>query len=206
MDLFLPAFASLIVVAGPWKAAIVFAEKTVTMTRQVRRRVAVATVAIAAAVAIVILLFGVALVELFHINEPAFLIATGAIVFVFALRMVIGEEEPDLGKFEAQEEEEALRIAAYPLAVPILITPPAVAALVAIGIAATAQEVGLVGAVLALGVVMLIDLAVFLILSHYEHWIPTLAWNVAGRVLGIFLAGFGVAVIIDGLKLLGIVS
>ena len=206
MDFFWPAFASLIVVAGPWKAAIVYAEKTVTMSRQARRRTAIGTVVIATAVAILLLLFGAALVDLFHVNEPAFLIASGAIVFVFAIQMVLNDEDHDESRFTAQEDAKALEVAAYPLAVPVLITPPAVAALVAIGIDAAAREVALMGAVLALGAVMLFNLGVFFILSQYEEWVPTLAWNVAGRVLGIFLAAFGVAVIIDGLKILGVVS
>lgn len=204
MESFWPALGALIVVAGPWKAGIIFAEKTVPMSRGGRRTTALATVLIAALVALLLLFFGQALVDLFHINEPAFLIAAGAIVFVFAVRMVLSDQSHESGAYETKEDEHAIRVAAYPLAVPLLITPPAVATLVVIGIDAASKDAQLIGAVAALVVVMAINLAAFLLLSRYEQWVHPLAWSVAGRVLGIFLAAFGVAIILNGLQLIGI--
>ena len=86
----------------------------------------------------------------------------------------------------------------------MLITPPAVATLVVIGTAAAVDGEQLLGAVVAFLIVMLVNLIVFLALARYEHHIPGPAWSVAGRVLGIFLAAFGVAIILDGLKEIGI--
>lgn len=185
METFWPALAGLIVVARPWKAAIVYAEKTVAMSPQGRRRTGLVTVGIATIVGLVLMFFGWALVDLFHINSAAFLIAAGLIVLVFAIRMVIADETHQPGEFQAQEDDEAVRIAVYPLSIPMLITPPAVATLVVIGTAAAADGAQLLGAVVAFLIVMLVDMGVFLALARYEHYVPGPAWSVAGRVLGI---------------------
>lgn len=198
MEPFWIAFAALIVVAGPWKAAIVFAEKTTTMSRGNRRRTAILTVLMAAIAGVVVMLIGQSLVNLFHIEPAGFLIGAGLIVVVFAVQMVIAPAE-----HESHAEPAALRpmaVAVYPLAIPMLITPPAVAALTAIGIEAAATEVALASAVAALAAVMAVNLVVFLILARYEDKLPGAAWDVGGRLLGVFLAGFGVSIIIEGFK------
>lgn len=201
MEGFWPAFAALVVVAGPWKAAIVFAETTVDMDMADRRRTGWLTVAIAAVVGLAVLVFGLALIELFHIEPAGFLIGAGLIVVVFAVRMVI--LPPDDHGAESGAASSPMRLAVYPLAIPMLLTPPAVASLTAIGIDAGVSDEKLVGAAVAFLVVMVINLVVFLILSQYEHLVPTPAWEVAGRLLGIFLVAFGVTIIIEGMKLVG---
>ncbi len=58
MDLFWQAFAGLIVVVGPWKAGIVFAEQTTSMDIPTRRETALLTVLIAAIVGAVFIFLG----------------------------------------------------------------------------------------------------------------------------------------------------
>ena len=202
MENFWPALAALIVVAGPWKAAIVFAESTIPMNDSDRRATAWWTVIVGAAVGVVVLLFGFALVELFKIETAGFLIGAGIIVVVFAVRMVVvpPDHEPDAREDDGGDESGPLRLAIYPLAIPMLITPPAVVTLTAIGIAVGDSDDRLLGSLVAFLVVMAINLGVFLLLARYEHRVPMAAWEVAGRLLGIFLAAFGVSIIIKGLE------
>ena len=205
MENFWVAFAALIVVAGPWKAAIVFAESTIPMNEPDRRTTAWWTVIIGAAVGVVVLLFGFALVELFKIETAGFLIGAGIIVVVFAVRMVVvpPDHEPDVSDVSEEgsgDESGPLRLAIYPLAIPMLITPPAVVTLTAIGIAVGDSDDRLLGSLVAFLLVMAFNLGVFLLLARYEHRVPMAAWEVAGRLLGIFLAAFGVSIIIKGLE------
>lgn len=201
METFWPAFAALIVVAGPWKASIVFAEKTSEMDTANRRRTASLSVLIATIVAIVVMFFGLSLVKLFHIEPAGFLIGAGLIVVVFAIRMVIAPTVPNDGVELTPATSTA--VAVYPLAIPLIITPPAVAALTAIGIDAALTDEAMIGAVLALLAVMAINLGAFSVVARFEDRVHHAAWDVAGRLLGIFLAAFGVSIIIEGTKYIG---
>ena len=200
MEGFWPALGALIVVAGPWKAAIVFAEKTTVMELPKRRRVGFLTVLIASVIGVVLLLFGRALVDLFKIEPAGFLIGAGLIVVVFAIRMVIAPAEDH--RDEPETTPAPMSVAVYPLAIPFLITPPAVATLTALGIEVAVNYERLFGVVAALLVVMAVNLGSFWLLARYEDRVATAAWDVAGRLLGIFLAAFGVTIIIDGFKLI----
>ena len=200
MEGFWLALGALIVVAGPWKAAIVFAEKTTAMEKPKRRRVAGLTVLIATVVGVLLLLFGKALVDLFKIKPAGFLIGAGLIVVVFAIRMVIAPAEEHIS--EHRTGPAAMSVAVYPLAIPLLITPPAVAALTALGVEAGVNDEQLFGVIAALLVVMAVNLAAFWVLARYEDRVAAAAWDVAGRLLGIFLAAFGVTIILDGFKLI----
>ena len=207
METFWQALAGLIAIAGPWKAAIVFAERTSPLTKATRRLVALTAVLLAAAIGVVFILIGKPLVDLFHIDPGAFLVAAGIIVLVFAIRMVLGLDHDDHGPVHPNEEEEVgLRIAIYPLAFPLIITPVAIAALTAAGTEAVANEEALLAVVAALLVVMVVNLVVFLAESEFEQVIPVEIWALTGRIFGVLLAGFGTTIIFEGLRLLDVVK
>ena len=203
MEDFLFALSSLIVVIGPWKAGIVFAERTTPLPLGTRRLVAVAAVIIALVIAAVFVLFGENLVEFFHISEAAFLVAAGLLLLVFSIRMVIseGHHVEDVEWEDDEElEERAWSLAAYPLAIPLIITPPAVATLIALSVSAhvsDTSEIALVAAVLA---VMGFNLLVFLAEAQWEGLVPAEVWSIAGRVLGVLLAAFGTTILIKGIQ------
>jgi multiple antibiotic resistance protein len=121
--------------------------------------------------------------------------------------MVIVEEHHDssarLGDMEPRTR--AWQLAAYPLAVPLLITPPAIATLIALSVQADVSDTAAVGLVAAILVVMTFNLVVFLAEAQWEQAIPMQVWSIAGRVLGVLLAAFGVSIIIEGVKASGLV-
>ena len=203
MEDFLFALSSLIVVIGPWKAGIVFAERTTPLPLGTRRLVAVAAVIIALVIAAVFVLFGENLVEFFHINEAAFLVAAGLLLLVFSIRMVISEghhEEEVEWEDDAELEDRAWGLAAYPLAIPLIITPPAVATLIALSVSAHVSETSEVALVAAVLAVMGFNLVVFLAEAQWEGLVPGEVWSIAGRVLGVLLAAFGTTILIKGIQ------
>jgi multiple antibiotic resistance protein len=207
MDTYLLMISSLIVVIGPWKSAIVFAERTTPLPLATRRLVAVATVVLAFAIAVVLVILGSSLVALFEISAEAFLVAAGLLLFVFATRMVITEEQPPTKPVAESDVDRRTpwRLAAYPLAVPMLVTPPAMAALVAISVLVRESGDRLLPAIAAIATVLLFDLVVFLTEAQWERRVPIEFWSVAGRVLGVLLAGFGMTIILAGLRIAGVV-
>ena len=169
MDLFWQALAGLIVVVGPWKAGIVFAEQTTAMDIPTRRRTGLLTVLIATIVGAVFIFLGEPLLELFHISEAAFLIAAGLIVIVFSIQMVISDHEPAKPSLHDENAGTALRLAVYPLSIPLVITPPGMASLIALGVIADQNDDNLLPVLGAFTVVMLVDLAVFMLEAQFEH-------------------------------------
>jgi len=208
VDLFLQALAGLIVVVGPWKAGVVFAERTRPLDLPARRRTALSTIGIAVVVGLVFIFVGEPLLDFFHISEAAFLIAAGLIVVVFALGMVLSDEdEGDAAAIEPSDQRgRALRLAIYPLSVPLVITPPGIASLVALGVLAQINDASLVAVVAAFMVVMAFNLAVFMLESQYEQHLNPAVFQVAGRLLGVLLVAFGVSIGIDGLKELDLID
>jgi len=205
MDLFWQALAGLIVLVGPWKAGIVFAEQTTSMDIPTRRRTGLLTVLIASIAGAVFIFAGEPLLEVFHISEAAFLIAAGLIVIVFSIQMVITDPEPAQPSLAAQSEGHALRLAIYPLSVPLVITPPGMASLIALGVLAHQNEDNLLPVLAAFAVAMVVDLAVFMVASQFEDKINPVVYQVAGRILGVLLVAFGVSIAIDGLKAIEVI-
>jgi multiple antibiotic resistance protein len=209
MEPFFLALASLIVVIGPWKAAIVFAERTASMPLATRRLVAIATVVISLVIAVVFLLVGDDVVKFFHITPAAFQVAAGLLILVFAIRMVILDEkheEPVDTSDESGLQTRAWGLAAYPLSVPLLITPAAITTLVALSVQADISAESSAALAAAVLVVMVFNLLVFLAEAQWGDLVPYEVWSIAGRVLGVLLAGFGVTLIIAGIKASGLVG
>ena len=200
MEFFLQSLSGLLVVVGPWKAAIVFAERTSGMSERTRRLTSLYTVGLAAVIGLVFILVGEPLIEFFHISEAAFLIGAGLIVVVFSIGMIISEPDHRPSQPPDDPEGSAFSLAIFPLSVPLVITPAGIASLVALGVVAELSEENLAAVVGAFLVVMLVNLLVFLLESRYAHHINPGFYDVAGRVLGVLLVAFGVSLGIDGLK------
>jgi small neutral amino acid transporter SnatA (MarC family) len=77
---------------------------------------------------------------------------------------------------------------------------------VALSVQAEVSDTSAVSLVAAILVVMLVNLAVFLVEAQWEQVIPRAVWSIAGRVLGVLLAGFGVSIIIDGIRASGLIA
>lgn len=203
IDDFAFALSSLIVVLGPWRVAIVYAERTSPLPVGTRRLVALGTVLISFVVAAFFVLFGAELVRFFRIDEGAFLFAAGLLVLVFAIRMILAEEHPMREATTADAETlraRAWQLAAYPLAVPLLITPPAIATLVALSV----ERDSSVAIIAAIAAVLAFDLLIFLTEARWEQVVPAEAWSIASRLLGVLLAAFGATIMLTGLSLTGL--
>lgn len=144
------------------------------------------------------------LLRFFRIDEGAFLFAAGLLVLVFAIRMMLAER-PSRRRAAASDPDtlqaRAWQLAAYPLAVPMLITPPAIATLVALSV----ERDSSIAIIAAVAVVLAFDLLVFLAEARWEQAVPAEAWTVAGRLPGILLAAFGATIMLAGLESSGLV-
>ncbi len=201
-------FILLLATTNGMKAAIVSLAMTKNADAALKRAIAFRTVTVAAIVCILFALAGAALLGGLKISVEAFLIAGGAILFVFALNMVLAEEQ----EAAAGEPPPApsIDIAAFPLAVPLMASPQGLVAIVAIeatlnqGLTMAAIfDVGiLVGLILT---IMALNLGILLGAERIFAKISPAVLKVVMRIVGLLLCALAVQLMITGFTGLGLI-
>jgi multiple antibiotic resistance protein len=186
---------ALFVTMGPFKVVLVYAELTRDLEPAVRRKIAFRAVVVAAIVGLLFIVLGKFLMDLFHFSLGALQIAGGLILFVFALTMVLGggESEPE------STDKDPEKIAAFPLAMPLMATPIGIVALTLLSATFNDDTIALVITSIVLLLVMVINLIILLTESRILKYIDAEAVGVAERILGILLAALAVQTVINGL-------
>lgn len=190
------AFAVLVAVAGPPKVALSYARLAGDHTIAEMRTLALRTTGAAMLCGTVVALIADPLLALFHIGHPAVMVAGGAIFFVYALRLVMH------GHMEIAGRRDDGFTA---LLLPYVASPLALSSLIVLSALRDGWGWSVVIALAYLGVAAL-NLVVMLALTVFVHRIPGTWVEVAGRVLGLLLAGVGVELIIDGLATIKVIS
>ena len=193
-------FFALFVTIGPVRPSLAFFASTVTVEPDVRRSIAIKAVAVATLVAFIITLFTSGILENWRVEAEAVKIAGGIILFLSALQLVLGEEGSTQGPPPALTIDQAV----FPLAVPTIVTPAGIVALIAIeGILDTVNSLLIFLAMIA--GVMVLNL-VLLTFSHkiYSRVSPSVLKLIV-RVFGVLLAGLAVQIAIHGLEGLGVI-
>ena len=200
-QLFLSAFVTLFVVIDPPGCAPIYAGLTNGASAAQRRNMAIRATLIAALILIVFALFGEVLLAALHIELDSFRIAGGLMLFWIAFEMVFEKRtqrrEERAEKVAATPEVED--VAVFPMAIPMLAGPGAIAAIMLLmneaqGLAETFTVLGALGAVLVITMVALIAAGPLMQLfgDKVEAAIT--------RVLGVLLAALAAQYVIDGLR------
>lgn len=190
------AFAVLIAVAGPPKVALSFARLAGENTAAQMRALALRATGAAMVCGAIVALIADPLLALFHIGHPAIMVAGGAIFFVYALRLVMhGHTEIAPGRGDGFSA----------LLLPYIASPLALSSVIVLSALTGGWGWSAAIALAYLGVAA-INLVVMLGLTLVVHRVPGTWVEVAGRVLGLLLAGVGVELILDGLATIKVVS
>jgi multiple antibiotic resistance protein len=195
----LDVFMALFVTMGPFKVVLVYAELTRDLEPAVRRKIAFRAVVVAAIVGLLFIILGKFLMDLFHFSLGALQIAGGLILFAFALNMVLGGGEDEAAGTDKDPE----KIAAFPLAMPLMATPIGIVALTLLSATFNDDTTALIITGVILLVVMVINLIILLTESRILKYVDAQAVGVAERILGILLAALAVQTIINGLIAIG---
>jgi multiple antibiotic resistance protein len=200
-DFIISAFVTLLVVVDPIGLAPAFIGVTNGLVASERRSVAVRASLIAACILIGTALIGDPVLRWLGITLPAFQIAGGLLLFWIAAEMVYGtRSERETRTAELAVEEHIRNIAAFPLAIPLLAGPGAIAATVLL--AGQARRDALTFAAL-LGVIVLVcalTLLVFCFASAIKRALGVTGNIVSSRLLGVILAALAVQYVIDGAR------
>lgn len=202
LEIFLPAFVTFLVIIDPFAVVPIFGTLTEGAPAAQRRAMAIRGTVVAAAVLAFFALFGRDFLGAIGVTLPALRVAGGVMLFLMALEMVF-EKRTQRREKTAERIEEELHltdISVFPIAVPLLAGPGAIATVMLIfgEYAGDWTAIGLVAAALALVLVLTLVLAL-MVGPLMRVMGPTLV-QVLTRVLGLILAAYAAQFILSGVE------
>jgi small neutral amino acid transporter SnatA (MarC family) len=196
-------FLLLLIGIGPKIALVPFLEVTADMPAATKSRIVRKMLITATAVAILLLVLGGLLTRLLHFSPGALGVSSGIILLIIAVSMVLSPHEPDPAS-GTRTSKDPMQQAVFPLAIPYLLNPAGIVALVTVS--AEAGSFGVYGVVVgALAVVIAIDVAVFRWANRVSEQLDESRMLVTEKVFGFLLAALAVQLALDGLSDLGVI-
>ena len=196
------AFVTMFVVIDPIGLAPLFVALTQGVPEQQRRRIALRACGLGMAILIAFALFGEALLGFVGISMPAFRVAGGILLFLTALDMLF---ERRTQRREDQSEDSHDAPSVFPLAIPLLAGPGAIASVILL----TGQKPGIEGLALVLAItalVLAVCMVLFLASGLLERAMGKTGITVVTRLLGMLLAALSVQFVLDGLSAFGLLA
>ena len=207
--LFVSAFVTLFVVIDPPGCVPIFSSLTAGTSNAHRKSMALRSIAIATGVLIAFALGGEAFLGALGISLAAFKIAGGVMVFLIAIDMVFEKrtqrrenraEEVKSAAAAADKSMEVEDISVFPMAIPMLAGPGAIAAVMLLDARAdsVAGEIAVLAALVA---VMAITLAALLAAGPLMKLMGAKFEGALTRLLGVVLAALAAQFVVDGIKM-----
>ena len=201
IELFLSAFVTLFVVIDPPGCAPIYAGLTGGASPAQKRKMALKACLIAGAILLVFALFGEKLLRALHIELDAFRIAGGIMLFLIALDMVFEKrtQRREARADRVRETPEIEDVSVFPMAMPMLAGPGAIASIMLLtGNAEGVPETLVVLA--ALLAVLVLTLLALWAASPLMKLVGAQVEAVITRLLGVLLAALAAQYVIDGIR------
>jgi small neutral amino acid transporter SnatA (MarC family) len=196
-------FLLLLIGIGPKIALVPFLEATRGMPQATQRLVLRKMLVTAAIVAVLLLILGGLLTRLLHFSPGALGVASGIILLIIAVTMVLGHDQ-DSGSHPGEDAKDPMEMAVFPLAIPYLLNPAGIVVLVtasaeAVSVAVVAVVVGILIVILAL------DVVVFRWAVQVSSHLDASRMLVTEKVFGFLLAALAVQLALNGLSDVGVI-
>ncbi|MGB3243731.1 MAG: MarC family protein [Sulfitobacter sp.] len=195
------ALVTMFVVVDPIAIAPLFIALTSGMTQAQRRRIAWRACVIAGVLLLIFAAFGKAVLGFIGISMPAFRVAGGILLFITALDMLF-DRRTKRREDRSTEEDDRHDPSAFPLAIPLIAGPGAIASVILL----TSERPGWEGFLTVSGITIftLVVMGLTLQASGYlERVLGKTLINVITRLLGMLLAALSVQFVLDGLSAFG---
>ncbi|WP_109078380.1 MarC family protein [Aggregatibacter kilianii] len=190
-------FVVLWAVIDPIGSIPVYLTKTVGLSVEDRRKIALKAVMISAGILIFFLIAGQALLEAMQIPLTAFQIAGGLVLLLFALTMIFGEGKAEQ---EIKLSSNLNELAVYPLAVPSIASPGAMMAIVLLTDNHRFSLFDQTMTTLIMLSVLAITYLLFLAANRIQRWIGNTGAAVISRVMGLILAAVAINNMLVGIR------
>lgn len=204
IDLYLviDTFLLLLIGIGPKIALVPFVELTGELDGQTKALVVRKMLTTAGVVALILVGLGELLARLLHFTTGALSIAGGIILVIIAVTMVLGSA--DSQHDAATAGRDPMQVAVFPLAIPYLLNPAGIVALVTLS--AESDSVAVFAMVLGLlAVVLALDVLVFRWANRVSDHMDPSRMLVTEKIFGFLLAALAVQLMLDGLDSVGII-
>lgn len=197
------AFTTLLVIIDPIALTPIFLALTHGMTAAHRRRLATRACGVGIAILLVFALFGQTVLNFVGISMPAFRIAGGVLLFLTALDMLFERRQARRkDRIEEAEEDHHHDPSVFPLAIPLIAGPGAIATIILL--TGEASNVAEFSAVLGIMVVVVLMTFVSFLMAHLmERALGKTGIIVITRILGMLLAALAIQFILDGVANFG---
>ncbi|MBN6065018.1 MarC family protein [Aggregatibacter actinomycetemcomitans] len=196
-DSLIVQFVVLWAVIDPIGSIPVYLTKTVGLSVEDRRKIALKAVTISAGILIFFLIAGQALLEAMQIPLTAFQIAGGLVLLLFALTMIFGEGKAEQ---EIKLSSNLNELAVYPLAVPSIASPGAMMAIVLLTDNHRFSLFDQTMTTLIMLSVLAITYLLFLAANRIQRWIGNTGAAVISRVMGLILAAVAINNMLVGIR------
>lgn len=205
LEVFISAFITLFVIIDPPGCAPIYAGLTKGASPAQTRSMAIRACLIAGAILVVFGLFGEDFLGAMHIELDSFRIAGGLMLFFIAFDMVFEkrtqrrEERAEKIVAQNQNTPEIEDVSVFPMAMPMVAGPGAIAAMMLLtNEAKNWEELAVVMA--ALGAVLVLTLFALITATPLIRLLGDRVEAVITRLLGVLLAALASQFVIDGIK------
>ncbi len=199
--LVIDTFLLLLIGIGPKIALVPFVEITASLDAATKALIVRKMLTTAGVVALILLGLGELLSRLLHFSTGSLSIAGGIILIIIAITMVLGSAET--GGSEAITGRDPMRTAMFPLAVPYLLNPAGIVALVTLS--AEAGSVAVFAMILGvLALVLALDVGIFRLANRASDHLDESRMLVTEKIFGVLLAALAVQLVLDGLDSVGV--
>jgi MarC family membrane protein len=189
---FASALVLLLLVLDPFGSLPIFISVMRNVAPERRRVVALRESALAFGVLLVFMFAGQAFLALMRLSERSLEVAGGVILLIIAVRMIFARDG-DLYAHEGEQREPLI----FPLAVPLLAGPSAMATVLLL---ASRQPERMLHWVGALTVAMAVSAVVLLAADRIRRWIGSSMVSAIEKLMGLVLTAIAVEMILAGLK------
>jgi multiple antibiotic resistance protein len=200
---YLKVFIAVFVLVNPLEGIPIYLAKTQGMTNAQRLAIARTTSIAIAIILWVALAMGHVVLQLLGISVGAFTVAGGIIIFLIALKMVLGPSGGDLGGSSGPADGS---FAIVPLAIPLLAGPgPISSVIVYSSKGITGQGASLGDDLVLAGIILVVAAATFLSLAVADparRLLGDTGINVFTRIAGILVAAIALGLVHEGLGML----
>lgn len=193
-------FLLLLIGVGPKIVLLPFLDATQGLDRDTRRAVIRRMIVTAGVVAAILLALGELLTRLLHFSPGSLSVAGGIVLLIIAIQMILGT-----GSAETPAgSEDPLELATFPLAIPYLLNPAGIVALVTLS--AESSSISTFAVVLIVAASVLgIDLLVLDAAAKFSQHLQENRMLVAEKVFGFLLAALAVQLVLNGLSDTGVI-
>lgn len=194
---FVATFITFFAVIDPIGTVPVFVAVTQRYDEAKKRKVALVATGVSAGVLLFFVIAGEVILTAMSIPLPAFRIAGGLVLFLFAITMILGESKPEQ---EVSLADSTDNTAIFPLAVPSLASPGAMLAAVLLTENARYNFSEQAQTVLMVFAVLVVALGLMLVAGRIQRLIGASGASIISRVMGLILASAAIHNVLQGIK------